>query len=419
MKFFLPDSSDLVDPTFDFESESRSLHRVRHRDDLYAHEVFDSPPLDGVLVSKGIVDGIASSSRYTMAQRQRLLRVGVREFFRLDEGKRGIRIEAMGDCGAFSYVNERKPPYTVEEVLDFYSLCGFDSGLSVDHVILPYQADLDCGLPGVNAPPRDWTERQQLTIELASSFLKEHRARRDRFVAIGVAQGWSPKSYAEAVVALQKQGYRRIAIGGIVPLKTHELMEVMEAVAGVRRDATQFHLLGVSRCERLVELSRFGATSFDSTSPLRQAFKDNTDNYHTHHVRRRTYTAIRVPQVEGNPKVQRAIAAGRLEFEQARKLEQRALQTLIEFDRRAATVEDCLNDLREYSNLVGLDKEFRESSYRRTLEDRPWKNCKCRVCKDLGIHVAIFRGAERNRRRGFHNIYALYERLKRERAKSC
>jgi hypothetical protein len=65
VKFFFPDSQDLVDPSFDFSDETRSEHRVRQRDDHYAHEVFSSPPYDGLLVSKAIVDGTAAGRRST------------------------------------------------------------------------------------------------------------------------------------------------------------------------------------------------------------------------------------------------------------------------------------------------------------------------------------------------------------------
>src|SRR5947207_9172797 len=121
MKFFFPDSLDLVDPSFDFETETRSASRVRQRDDVYAHEVFARPPYDGLLVSKAIVDGTASSNgRYSLAQRHRLLREGVRQFFRLDSRVEFSHIETMGDCGAFSYVKEDVPPYTADDVLQFY-----------------------------------------------------------------------------------------------------------------------------------------------------------------------------------------------------------------------------------------------------------------------------------------------------------
>ena len=135
MKFFFPDSHDLVDPSFNFESEERSSGRIRHQHDLYAHEVYPVPPYDGLLLSKAIVDGTQNGAgKYTSPQRQRLLRTGVRDFFRL--GK--LPIDVMGDCGAFAYVREKTPPYSVEEVLDFYEQCRFDHGVSVDHVILGF-----------------------------------------------------------------------------------------------------------------------------------------------------------------------------------------------------------------------------------------------------------------------------------------
>ena len=43
MKFFFADSLDTVDPTFDFEAETRAEWRIRQRDDLYPHEVLDAP----------------------------------------------------------------------------------------------------------------------------------------------------------------------------------------------------------------------------------------------------------------------------------------------------------------------------------------------------------------------------------------
>jgi len=44
--------------------------------------------------------------------------------------------------------------------------------------------------------------------------------------------------------------------------------------------------------------------------------------------------------------------------------------------------------------------------YLRVLKERPWKKCDCPMCKSLGINVIIFRGTNRNKRRGFHNLWA-------------
>ena len=80
---------------------------------------------------------------------------------------------------------------------------------------------------------------------------------------------------------------------------------------GRRRDCI---FLGVTRTDRVMTFASHGVVSFDSTSPLRQAFKDDKDNYYTMD---RTYTAIRVPQVEGNPSLQKRIRAGLVSQEQA------------------------------------------------------------------------------------------------------
>lgn len=408
MKFFFPDSLDMVDPSFDFTTETRDAGRVRQRDDVYAHEIFDKPPFDGLLVSKAIVDGTSvSSGRYTIAQRHRLLREGVRSFFRLDQRDEFKSIETMGDCGAFSYVSEDKPPYSVDDVLEFYESCGFDRGVSVDHIILGYDPTADEPVLVEEARNQEWVHRQQLTLELATDFLNHHRSAGCRFTPIGVAQGWSPSSYKHAVAALQDMGYTRIALGGMVPLKTRDILACLERVDEVRRPETALHLFGVTRTDSILLFGDHGVDSFDSTSPLRQAFKDEKDNYYTPH---RTYAAIRVPQVEGNPKLQARILAGEIDQDRAIQLERDCLKVLSDYDADRATTQEVLAILGAYSELHGIGPRQlnREGE---TLADRPWKGCPCEICKAIGINVVIFRGAERNRRRGFHNLFVFYRRL--------
>ena len=48
----------MVDMTFDFETEESQLTVFRQRDDKYAHEIFERIPYDGLLVSKGVVEGV-------------------------------------------------------------------------------------------------------------------------------------------------------------------------------------------------------------------------------------------------------------------------------------------------------------------------------------------------------------------------
>jgi hypothetical protein len=406
VRFFFPDSQDQVDPSFDFQTEERSHIRVRQRDDLYAHETLAGMPYTGLLVSKAIVDGITNGAgRYTFAQRHRLYREGVRRFFRLDRPD-GRKLESLGDCGAFTYVNEEIPPYSVDEVIDFYDGCGFDAGISVDHVILGYQDTTDA-LPGIAPPiPDSWVERQRITLDLADEFHRRHAARGCRFTPLGVVQGWDPPSYAAALTALQQIGYRRIAVGGMVPLKTQQILACLSAMDDVRRSRTQLHLLGVTRCDHVGAFARFGVTSFDSTSPFRQAFKDDKDNYYTLD---RTYPAIRIPQVDGNPKLRREILAGQRDQRTAIRLESSCLAALDEFDRGERSVDDVLDAIEEYD--VFLDVRSRREQYRELLRDRPWDSCSCGICDQVGIQVVIFRGTERNKRRGFHNVFVFNQRL--------
>lgn len=407
MKFFFPDSQDQIDPTFDFATEERSIFRVRQRDDRYAHEALCTPPFDGILVSKAIIDGLpGAAGKYTVAQRQRLYRVGVREFFRLVDA--APRLETLGDCGAFTYVREDIPPYTPDDVIDFYLECGFDLGISVDHVILGYDptADHDPDHPQRAA----WTQRQAITLELADQFRRRAKARKARFVPVGVAQGWSPASYAAAVKALQRMGYQRIALGGMVPLKTDAVLACLETIDEIRRPATQLHLLGITRCDNAEAFTASGVTSFDSTSPFRQSFKDDKDNYY---ALDRTYVALRVPQVDGNPKLKGRIRAGEIRQESAITLERRCLHALRRYDNGEIGAKTALRALTAYDELCGGEKD-RTNAYSETLEDRPWRRCDCGICDKVGIDVMLFRGSERNKRRGFHNLHVFRQRLQRE-----
>ncbi len=408
MKFFFPDSQDQIDPSFDFTTEERSIYRVRQRDDRYAHEALRTPPFTGILVSKTIVDGLpGAAGKYTLAQRNRLYRVGVRDFFRLDDAP-GPRLTTLGDCGAFSYVRDDVPPYTPDDVIDFYTECQFDLGISVDHVILGYDpaADHDHDHP----MSAIWRERQSLTLDMAREFLSRRHARRARFEPMGVAQGWSPTSYATAVRELQAMGYERIAIGGMVPLKTHEILTCLGAINAERAPRTRLHLLGVTRCENVDTFADNGVTSFDSTSPFRQSFKDDRDNYY---ALDRTYTALRVPQVDGNPKLKARIRAGQVSQTIALKLERDCLSALRRFDAGKLTTATVLRALTAYDNLCD-GRQDRTNAYRQILDDQPWRTCPCGICENAGIDVAMFRGSERNKRRGFHNLYVFNQRLQRE-----
>jgi hypothetical protein len=88
-------------------------------------------------------------------------------------------------------------------------------------------------------------------------------------------------------------------------------------------------------------------------------------------------------------------------------MEEKALKSLIKYDNNEISIEDTLNNVLRYDKLLlrNSDGKNLEEKYRRTLEDKPWKICNCDICREIGIHVIIFRGYNRNKQRGFHNIW--------------
>ncbi|TDW18968.1 tRNA-guanine transglycosylase DpdA [Kribbella kalugense] len=398
MKFYFPDSQDLVSPTYDFMRDEYVAHRVRQRDDRYAHEVLESAPYHGVLVSKSIVDGsIKGAGKYSAAQRARIYRMGVRRFFRLPD-----TVETLGDNGAFNYVDEEVPPVTAEQTLDFYDECGFDAGISTDHIIFGYEPDA-----GESEVEPQWAERRRLTLRLAEQFINATRERRTSVRPVGAAQGWSPASFADSVHALQDMGYERIALGGMVPLKTAQILECLTQIFDVLKPETELHLLGITRVDSMDKFAALGVTSFDSTSAFRQAFMDDRNNYHT---KDRAYVAIRVPQVDGNPTLKRAILAGSVSQRDAMSAEREALTALRSYDGSTATRVGCLDALGAYESVCQTKKSYL-TAYEETLEAAPWTRCPCNLCQQHGVEIAIFRGTERNKRRGFHNMSVLAQQM--------
>lgn len=63
--------------------------------------------------------------------------------------------------------------------------------------------------------------------------------------------------------------------------------------------------------------------------------------------------------------------------------------------------------VRDYATWIGDDDLLDE--YQKTLHERPWETCDCPICHEHGIEVCIFRGNDRNRRRGFHNTRRFYD----------
>lgn len=302
--------------------------------------------------------------------------------------------QVLGDCGAFTYWEEDVPPYSTEDVLDYYQDLGFDLGVSIDHLIF---AELE------SEKERRW----QITIANAEEFLKLHRSSGYRFTPVGVAQGWSAASYQHAARALVQMGYQYIAIGGLVRSSAKDILQTLTAVQEVVPRDIQVHLFGVSRPELARTFASLGITSFDSASRLRRAWMDGRRNYFLNDD---SFTAIRIPNAGS--------IAKKLMVDEAavRQLEQTALKSLRAYDRDQATLDATYEAIAAYASLCGDLPQRVEHDYRRTLEMRPWRLCPCEICRAIGVEVIVFRGNNRNRRRGFHNTWQLYQQLQSDSA---
>lgn len=418
MKFIFADSLDHVDPGYDFIRDRYSEGRTPYWDDAYPHEIMGYAPYKGMLVSRGIVGGGAVGGKYTEAQAMRFRRVGAREFLRLDKPQ-FASLPIFGDCGAFTYHKEDKPPYTPDDTAEFYDDARFTHGCSVDHIIF----DFDESLKGLEGGTEEARRRFEITLENASAFRSATQHMSNRFTPLGVIQGWSPGSMAEGARRLVAMGYDYLALGGTVPLKAPQIKACLAAIRDTIPHSTKLHILGFAKADEIDTFGRYNITSFDTTSPLIRAFKDAKANYYlpVSSGKLEYYTAIRVPQALENPKLMRLAKRGALNQEQLVSMEKNALSALRSYDRGEAQLEETLDTVIAYATpavsgstideLPGAKaaKDLR-NRYRRTLSDRPWQRCSCAICSALSIEVVIFRASNRNKRRGIHNL-GVYDAL--------
>lgn len=425
MRFIFADSLDFVDPAFDFVADRNGAKRRTHRDDEFPHEFLDSPPYDGILVSRGIVGDALINGKYSEAQLMRFRREGARRFLRYSEDRFPGSL-MFGDCGAFTYRAMPLPPYRAEDTVDFYGDGGFTHGCSPDHLIFDFDpADAERPIAEV---PEDVRTRFDVTLDNAAEFIHLSRRLGRQFTPLGVIQGWSATSMADAAGRLVRMGYDYLAVGGTVPLKIDQLCRALAAIKAALPDGVRLHVLGFGKIENLADIERYSVASFDTTSPLVRAFKDSKKNYWVRHENELDYyTAVRIPQAIENNRLKVKAMQGRLDQERVKHLEAAALEAVRGLAGGTASLTETLDAVMAYWALLNwkdetCDKQHRitlakqRAIYERTLGDRPWEGCSCRVCRESGVEALIFRNSNRNKRRGMHNLHVFHEHLKTHRA---
>ncbi|WP_261887027.1 tRNA-guanine transglycosylase DpdA [Vibrio pomeroyi] len=448
-RFYFPDNKDFVDPEFDGRDNSRTKHHRTYDDDHYPHQILTELPFDGMLVSLAGVGTMQKRGKYYEQElTEDFYFLGAREFLRLNKPK-FKDVKLMGDCGAFDYHAEKEPPFTIEELIEFYDRGGFDYGISLDHIVFPYFRNEEAkdefieksGSHAFHELIQESERRIKITLDNAKVFLEKSKPY--SFQAYGVAHGYDQNSFLRSVKELQEMGYRRITIGGMIKAKTDELLELLEQLGEIRHPETQFHLLGICRFDNIPAYVNSGVTSADSTSPLMQGLKGGkyyTLSENEENAKLEESLMIRVRQCD-HDNVQKHIEKYRDELQQhisqmgqnneydinlsntalsvhecVKRLEVDCLKKLRYFDETALDLEGTLKALIAYekvtneaylpskstpSKVASLARN--EEKYRAFLEQREWRQCACGICKG-GLMNIIFRSNQSNRRRGIHNL---------------
>jgi|WetSurMetagenome_2_1015567.scaffolds.fasta_scaffold34521_2 hypothetical protein len=386
LQYFIPEWDDLVDPDYDFINDNHSGGSGDWSNEVYAHQLYPEPNYDGILMSRAV-------AQKSKKKKERITALGVHRYLRVPR-----EFPIMGDCGAFDYIMQETPPYTTEDVIDYYTRLGFDYGVSVDHLI-------------VRATENQKNFRYELTIHNAEEFLKEHSNAKLKWKPIGAVQGWDALSYAKAAAQYAKMGYKYIGLGGLVRTSTPDILVTLTKVREAIPSGVRVHLFGLARLRAIQQMVDLGVSSVDSASALRRAWLGGKDNYWSETGKH--YRAIRIPEAGKSFRAKRMVSEGRASGDFVAKVESRCMEALRAFDKERLSLDATLSIIGEYDHLITPDRPVFLEEYRRTLEAQPWKECPCEICRKDGIEVVIFRGNNRNRRRGFHNTFVFYRLLQR------
>lgn len=433
--FFFPDNKDFVDPNFDGRDNTRTKYPRVYDDDVYPHQILNKLPYNGMLVSLAGVGTMQKRGKYYETElTEDFYFKGAREFLRLNTSPQLKSVQLMGDCGAFDYANEDEPPFTIDELIEFYERGKFDYGISLDHIVFAFannenKNELD------EDTVKEAKRRIAITLKNAEEFLDKSKGK--SFKPYGVAHGYDIDSFVTSVKALEDMGYRRITIGGMVKSKTDDLLKLLEVLGKTKHPDTVFHLLGICRFENIPAYVKAGVTSADSTSPLMQGLKggkyywinDNTkkveeyvsvrlrqcdhDNVQKHIEKHRESLQTLIIQMQRNNEFDIDLSNSSLSVNEClKRLEEDCVNKLIEFDKTGYDIDGTFKSVMAYEKVTNdaylhkskhtqLAKE--SEKYRKFLNTRLWKECQCGIC-EKGLMNIVFRSNQTNRRRGIHNL---------------
>ena len=351
-------------------------------------------PFDGVLVSRAKLEENKKKLKLVFQE-------GIRSFLRLPSS-----FPIMGDCGAWGYIEQDAPPYDAVQILDYYQKLGFDIGVTVDHLVVPKFAE-------------QRIQRTKITFENGlKGFEAWQKKYKQDFKLLVAVQGWETQDYVRMYLDYYKRGVRSFAFGGLARSPSSEarnlIHEMKKEMIAEKAMPEQIHFFGLGRFSLFTDfkmLEEMGIeVSFDTASWLRRAWLSGI-NYYTVNDRLNGYRAIRISQTGRRTGLRGKKKLGsEVDIESVEKAEQESLSRVRAYDQGKVTILPVIESLHQYADRTGLGKGL-EKHYQETLTDMPWKKCECPICKSIGVEVVIFRGNNRNRRRGFHNTYVVYHKI--------
>lgn len=416
MKFFVPEWNDRVDADYNFITDEHS-GKPSERNSNYIWHIFGwrNVPIDGVLISR-------AKAEETKSKYKEMRENGFYEYMDLPSN-----IETISDCGAFDYIEEDEPRYEPKDMMEFYSDLNIDTGVTIDHLITKKDQE-------------DKEYRYNITIDNAKEMFdlwEENSDYYENFRLMGAIQGWDPNSYAKSAKELLDYGFRYIGIGGVAKAQTDQIENIIKKVGEEVKhfekengEKIDIHLFGFAKDSLFDVAARCGVTSFDSASMLRRAWLGVSNNYHKSNGKqygglRVRYAKSVVRNIKKSAKKKKENSEDLTDLEslaledeenlkkRIKKKEQIALEALRKYDDRKLDFNQAFSALKEYEEISG-DPGKNLEYYKETLNDRPWEDCDCPICTKLGIEVAIFRGNNRNRRRGFHNTNVFYREFRKK-----
>lgn len=390
---------------------------------VYPHNMYEPRCYDGFLVSKAFIDstiGIHKRNRKRLYHFFKLaLREGVialkheKAIWRAYKGfkKKTIHnmclaprdLPIMGDCGAYSFVTAKEPPFSTEEVLDYYTKYEFTQGVSVDHLILDFVQDKKF--------------RFDLTLSNAEVFIREHKKRKLPWIPIASLQGWNVKSYVKAAAACAKMGYTYMAVGSIVKSSTEYIMRILRSITDefdrLGYNDIKLHLFGVTRFQALPDFASLGAYSFDSTSVYVASWLKDGTNYLTPTG---WHSCIRLPVTS---KKLRNMTEEELEdsphqMDELRGISEKFLERILKVSLKnnGKVPKKLIEEIVDFNYACyPLDPKDRKTLIARVKEvilGRAWEKCPCRLCQTLGIHVLLLNGWDLTAARAFHNLWSFH-----------